>query len=110
MFGFILEQFFRFLKRMYRKKSGTRPLGRTMKAMIADTPLVRNLENPDYMKIILDRKPSLEERFAEIDIKIIRKELRSVLTTPEKVPAKIKELIRLPGLPDTLVALFTGEI
>jgi len=106
----LMEQFFRFLKRMYRKKSGTRPLGRTMKAMIADTPLVRNLENPDYMKIILDRKPSLEERFAEIDIKIIRKELRSVLTTPEKVPAKIKELIRLPGLPDTLVALFTGEI
>jgi hypothetical protein len=105
-----MEQFFRFLKRMYRKKSGTRPLGRTMKAMIADTPLVRNLENPDYMKIILDRKPSLEERFAEIDIKIIRKELRNILTTPEKVPAKIKELIRLPGLPDTLVALFTGAI
>ena len=103
----LMEQFFRFFKRVFRKKSGTRPLGRTMKALIADTPLVRNLENPDYGKIILNGKRSLEERFAEIDAHIVRKEFCTVLTSPEKVPAKVRELIGMPGLPDTLVALFT---
>ena len=104
----VLEQFFRSWKRLFRKKSGMRPLCKTMKAMIANTPLVRNLENPTYVDIILDGKPSLEERFAEIDAHLVRKELHNVLTTPEKVPAEIKKLIKLPGLPDTLVALFTG--
>ena len=103
-----MEQFFRSWKRLFRKKSGMRPLCKTMKAMIANTPLVRNLENPTYVDIILDGKPSLEERFAEIDAHLVRKELHTVLTTPEKVPAEIKKLIKLPGLPDTLVALFTG--
>jgi hypothetical protein len=103
----ILEQFFRSWKRLFRKKSGTRPLCKTMKAMIANTPLVRNLENPAYVDIILDGKPSMVARFAEIDAHIVRQELRNVRMTPEKVPAEIKKLIKLPGLPDTLVALFT---
>jgi hypothetical protein len=104
----LMERFFRFFKRMYRKKSGTRPLTRTMKAMIADTPLVRNLENPDYVKILLNGKRSLEERFAEIDVQLVRKEFRTVLTTSEKVPPKVKELIRLPNFPTTLAALYTA--
>lgn len=49
----IMEQFFREEKRKGRKKSGTSNLSRSFKAMIADTPLVRNLENPQYMEILL---------------------------------------------------------
>lgn len=105
----LMEQFFRFFKRMFRKRSGTRPLARTMKAMIADTPLVRNLENPAYVKILVNGKRSLEERFAEIDNQLVREEFQKVLATPDKVPAKVKELIKLPGLPETLVALCTTQ-
>jgi hypothetical protein len=43
--------------------------------MIADTLLVRNLENPSYLKILLDGQATLEERFAQIDINTVRKEL-----------------------------------
>ncbi len=50
----ILERLFRDLKRRYRKKSGMNGLSKTLKAMLSDTPLVKNLENPDYLKIILD--------------------------------------------------------
>ena len=60
------------------------------------------------MDIILDGKPSIEARFAEIDTHIVRRELHNNRVTPEKVPAEIKKLIKLPGLPDTLVALFTA--
>jgi len=71
----ILEQLFRQVKRIYRRKSGIKAIGRTMRAMLANTPYVKNLDNPEYMKIILDGKDTLEERFAEIDIKIVRKHL-----------------------------------
>lgn len=39
---------------------------RALQAMLADTPLVKNLDNPDYMKILLDGKENLEELFAEL--------------------------------------------
>jgi len=103
----LMEQFFRFFKRMFRKKSGTRPLARTMKAMIADTPLVRNLANPAYVKILLNGKCSLEERFAEIDAQLVRKEFQTVLNASDRVPAKVKELVKLPSLPERLVELCT---
>jgi hypothetical protein len=41
--------------------------------MLAQTPLIKNLENPQYMEIILNGKVTLAERFAEIDIDQVRK-------------------------------------
>ncbi len=74
----IIEQLFREVKRGFRKKSGMKSLSKILKGMPADTPFVKNLGNPDYMKIILDGKSCLEERFAEIDAKIVRHELSRV--------------------------------
>ena len=68
----ILEQFFRDLKRSDRKRSGNHALSKTLKTMMAQTPLVKNLDNPQYMEIILNGKASLAERFAEIDIIQVR--------------------------------------
>lgn len=34
--------------------------------MLSDTPLIKNLDNPKYMDILLDDKKSLEELFATI--------------------------------------------
>ncbi len=59
-----LEQFFRSWKRIYRKKSGINALEKLMKSMRANTPLVKNLNDPQYMRILLDCKASLEGRFA----------------------------------------------
>jgi hypothetical protein len=43
----LMEQSFRFLKRDRRKKSGQLSLAKTLKGMLADTPLVRNLSSPE---------------------------------------------------------------
>jgi len=104
----VLERLFREIKRSYRKKSGSKALGRILKAMLSDTPLVKNLQNPEYMRIILDAKANLEERFAEIDAQLVQKELSKHLASSEKVPAKIKKMVKLPELPEALVALFAG--
>jgi len=104
----VLERLFRELKRRYRKKSGMNGLSKILKAMLGDTPLVKNLENPDYLKIILDEAETLEERFSEIDALLVQKEVSRLTTRSEKVPSHIKKLIKRQELPDLLVALFSG--
>ncbi len=99
----ILERFFRDFKRGYRKRSGNRSLCKTIKAMIADTPLVKNLENPDYMKIILNGKCTLEERFAEIDIKLIRHELKEKQKQIGNIPARMRKIYKIRDLPKKLI-------
>jgi hypothetical protein len=42
------------------------------------SPLVKNLYNPDYVKIILDSFGTLEERFAKIDSDMVVKQLKIV--------------------------------
>ena len=106
----ILERFFRGLKRDSRKKSGSISVGKTLKAMLADAPLVKNLENPQYLKIILNGKASLEERFAEIDTKIVREELKKSQEDLQKVPKKIRTIIKIPELPKAFINLFAGQL
>jgi hypothetical protein len=64
----MLEQFFRNLRRGHRRKSGNNSMRRVLQAMLADTPLVKNLDNPKYMGILLNGKYRLEELFAELEI------------------------------------------
>ncbi|MCP4347660.1 MAG: transposase [Desulfobacterales bacterium] len=64
----MLEQFFRDLRRGHRRKTGNNSMRRVLQAMLADTPLVKNLDNPKYMGILLNGKNRLEELFAELEI------------------------------------------
>jgi len=73
--------------------------------MLADTPIVKNLDNPQYMKILLDGKASLEELFAHIDPATVRAELQKSHNAPEKIPTPIKRLIRKPTYPQELTQL-----
>jgi len=100
----ILERFFRDLKRMYRSKSGTQSLNKVIKAMLADTPLVKNLLNPEYLKIILNGHDTLEERFAEIDEKLVRQEMKKSEGL-QGVSARMKKVLRKPNLPSLLTKI-----
>lgn len=53
----IIEQFFRDLKRSHRRRTGNNSMSRVLNSMLADTPLVKNLDNPEYMDM-----PSLTAR------------------------------------------------
>jgi hypothetical protein len=105
----ILERFFRGEKRRNRKKSGTASLNKTLKTILADTPLVRNLENDEYLKIILNGCSTLPERFSQIDDKIVREQLKEAEKNQEKIPPEVKAIIKQPDLPDKISALFLGE-
>jgi len=102
----LMERFFRDFRRAARRRSGHNSISRLLQSMIADTPLVRNLENPGYLKILLNGQATLEERFAQIDAETVREELRAVQGSLEKVPLKIRQLIALPAFPETICGLF----
>jgi len=101
----ILEQFFRSLKRANRRRTGNASSRRMLRTILAETPLVRNLENPSYMRILLNGKASLEEVFAEIEIDTFRKAFREAQDAPEKIPSKLKPLIAMPDFPEKLVSM-----
>jgi hypothetical protein len=105
----ILERFFRGEKRRGRKKSGTASLNKTLKAILADTPLVRNLENDEYHKIILNGCSTLAERFAQIDDKTVREQLRQAERNHDKVPPEVKSIVKQADLPERISALFLGD-
>jgi len=90
----ILERFFRDIKRMYRSKSSAKSLNRAIKSMIADTPLVKNLSNPEYMEALLDGKETLEARFSEIDAKLVRDELKKKEPDQVRMPPRMRKVFR----------------
>jgi len=99
----IMEQFFRDLKRTDRKRSGNHALTKRLKTMLAQTPLVKNLDNPRYMEIILNGKANLAERFAEIDIVQVRKAHAEAQKSTQRYPRRMAEVFKIPHLPRELV-------
>lgn len=101
-----MERFFRDFRRQYRRKTGNNSMSKTLQAMLADTPLVKNLKNQQYMALLLDGKATLEELFANIDVGIVRKQLLDAQKNPEKIPAKVKKIIAMPQLPHIITNIF----
>jgi len=100
----ISEQHFRRLMRNYCKKTGFRRMEKTIRTMIADTPLVMNLGNKEYLDILLDGK-TLAERFAEIDADEVQDEMKKNRSEAEMVSPKIKKIIRDPDFLESLISL-----
>lgn len=105
----ILERFFRDLKRGNRKKSGTISLSRMLRSILADTPLVKNLDNPEYMEIILDGCNTLEERFEKIDSRMVLERLDAEKKHNERISPAVKKIIRRPDLPERLAGLMNAQ-
>jgi len=102
----IMERFFRDFRRDARRKSGTNSISRTLQSMIADTPLVKNLKKPQYLELLLDGLPSLEDRFAQMDIAAVRRELHTANQSLDRIPPKIRKVIDSQAFPDVVSNLF----
>ena len=102
----IMEQFFRDIKRGIRKKTGNNTMDKAFQTMLSDTPLVKNLENKQYLNILLNGRESLEELFAEIDAAMVRNNLKNAQANPDNIPSGIKKVIALKNFPEILVGMF----
>ena len=100
----MLEQFFRNLRRSHRRKSGNNSMRRVLQAMLADTPLIKNLDNPKYMELLLNGKNRLEELFAEIENNSCIDEFEPVPDTDRILPG-FRKLIKMQNLPSLIFRL-----
>jgi hypothetical protein len=98
-----MEQSFRYLKKGERQKTGQKNLNKAMKAMLADTLLIRNLDKPDYMELLLNGKSNLIERFADIDIKLVHQQEKENKARWQKYPRRMARLFKIPNLPQKLL-------
>jgi hypothetical protein len=99
----IMERFFRDLKHGNRRRSGTVSLNKTLMFMLTDTPIVKNLDNPEYLEIILDGCRSLENRFERIYSRLVTENLKAEQRSQQIIGAKMKKIIKLPDLPKRLI-------
>jgi hypothetical protein len=102
----ILERFFRGLRRGHRRKTGNNSMRRALQTMPADTPLIKNLDNPDYMQILLDGKANLEELFAELGAMSFARVAESQPDIGRILPG-FRKIINLSTLPQQVVRLCT---
>jgi hypothetical protein len=101
----IMERLFRDWKRGNRRRTGTSSLTKTLRTILADTPLVKNLTNDEYMDILLDGCGSLEERFAQIDGKTACEEMKRIKQNEERISPELKKLIRRPDFASHICSL-----
>lgn len=104
----IMEQFFRGIRRKQCRRSGNDTMTRTLQTMLADSPLVKNLDNPRYMSILLDGRKSLEELFVELDEQTAaetKTDSSDRFESRQMLPGFIS-LVRLPDLPKKIAKLF----
>lgn len=99
----IMEQFFRALKRGHRRKTGNNSMQRTLQAMLADTPLVKNLKNSEYMKVLLDGKATLEELFADVAISRPADSIEGLEVNGDRILPGFRALMNLQTLPDQIL-------
>ncbi len=65
-----------------------------LQSIIADTPLVKNLDNQEYLKLICKGKESLEEAFAAICQQDVISKMKETKKDEPKLPRKVLLLIR----------------
>ena len=53
-------------------------MSRVLNSMLADIPLVKNLDNSEYMETLLDGKANLEDLFSKVDRMQTEKEEKTV--------------------------------
>lgn len=102
----LLERFFRGEKRGMRKRTGCKSLSRALKTMVAETPYVKNLGNPEYEKLILNGKTALAERFAEIDSEQVRKAMQKHHEDQGRLNPCIKKAIEDINLLQKIVDIY----
>ena len=103
----IMEQFFRSLRRTQRRKTGNNSLRQMLYTMLADTPLIKNLENTEYMEVLLDGKSNLEELFASLDQE--SGFANNEFPKSDRIISGFRSVMKLQNLPERIIEIFTKK-
>ena len=106
----IMEQQFRLFAYSYRRVHGNRSIRRNLENIPEYLPLVANLKNPDYVKLVFCDESNIAKKFSEIDVNIIRKmATRHQSNKKNLVSKKIKRnVLRQPQFKNQLKNAFAA--
>ncbi len=71
-------------------------------------PLVKNLDNPEYVNIILDGCSTLGERFAKIENSMVVEKLKTEQKKQQGISPTMKKIIQRADLPERLTSLLAA--
>jgi len=105
----ILEQHFRRLNYWCRRIHGNHSVRRNLENIPEQFPMVENLKNPNYVRLVFGDENRIAEQFAKVDKSTISK-MRNNLKTKYKLHSsnQIKKIIRGPDFKDLLVGSFAS--
>ena len=104
----VAERLFRDEKRGYRRRSGSCSLKKRLQSLPAAAPLVKNLGNEEYRELLLDGSGTLAERFARIDVGLVRQMLADDVQMERLSPA-MRKLTAQEELPGMILTLFRQD-
>lgn len=90
----ILERLFRDNQSHHRRKTGKNSRAKSLQTMFADTLIVKNLENPDIYKILLNGKATLAKRFSEISAELVQDKLEAIEKQEDRLSPAIRKMLR----------------
>ncbi len=99
----IMERFFREIKRDHRRKTGNNSMAQKLGAMSANTPLIKNLKNKQYMEILLDDSKCLEEVFSKINADDVYGQMHKESQVIEKIPSRRRKMMRSENYPEMML-------
>jgi uncharacterized protein YbaR (Trm112 family) len=103
----IMEHQFRLFAYSYRRVHGNRSIRRNLENIPEALPLVANLKNPDYVKLVFKDESKIAKKFSEIDVNKIRAMFNEHHNNKKKRNLQIKKLIlRHPQFKNQLKAAF----
>ena len=102
----VIDNHFRGFKYSFRRVHGNHST-RNLDNIPEQLPLVKNLKNPNYMRLIFEDENKIAEKFAEVDVKIIR-EMEKNHYPKKKIYSsrKIKKTLRSPDFKKQLLSAF----
>ena len=103
----ILEHRFRGFNYGFRRIHGNHSIRRNLENIPEQLPLIENLKNPNYVRLIFGDETKIAEKFAEVDVKLIR-EMEKKHYPRKQIYAsrKIKRSVRSPDFSEKLLLAF----
>jgi len=103
----ILEHRFRGFSYGFRRIHGNHSIRRNLENIPEQLPLIENLKNPNYVRLIFGDETKIAKKFAEVDVKLIR-EMEKKHYPRKQIYAsrKIKRSVRSPDFSEKLLLAF----
>ena len=103
----IMEKHFRQLNYGYRRIHGNHSVRRNLENIPEQLPLVENLKNPNYMRLVFQDDSKIAQRFSKVDTELIRKMADQHRSKKQLFCSrKIKNVIRKADFKDQLLTAF----